>query len=99
MPSYFLTNKAVEDLRDIWNYTCNRWSEEQADRYYLALADEFSAIVKATSSGRSYAGISRQLRGTKVNSHVVFYRSLEGGLVEITRILHSRMDLKSRIAE
>ena len=24
MPKYFLSNKAVEDLSDIWNYTYNK---------------------------------------------------------------------------
>lgn len=25
------TRKAVEDLSDIWNYTTDKWSEQQAD--------------------------------------------------------------------
>lgn len=35
MNSYVLTNKAVEDLSSIWNYTAEEWSEVQADRYYF----------------------------------------------------------------
>jgi len=34
MAEYVLTNKAVADLSDIWNYTFNVWSESQADKYY-----------------------------------------------------------------
>ena len=34
MPKFHLTNKAVEDLSDIWEYTYAEWSEEQADFYY-----------------------------------------------------------------
>ena len=33
MAKYKLTNKAVEDLSDIWNYTFDHWSERQADFY------------------------------------------------------------------
>ena len=33
MADYRLTNKAVADLSDIWNYTCETWSEQQADKY------------------------------------------------------------------
>lgn len=33
MPKYILTNKAVEDLSTIWNYTFEVWSETQADKY------------------------------------------------------------------
>lgn len=31
MAKYKLTNKAVNDLTRIWNYTIDRWSENQAD--------------------------------------------------------------------
>ena len=34
MAKFHLTNKAVEDLAQIWNYTYDEWSENQADRYY-----------------------------------------------------------------
>ena len=37
MAEYKLTNKAVEDLNDIWEYTIEKWSEEQADKYYNLL--------------------------------------------------------------
>ena len=37
MAKYLLTNKAVEDLADIWNYTFDVWSEKQADAYYNML--------------------------------------------------------------
>jgi len=28
------TNNAVKDLTDIWSYTLDTWSENQADKYY-----------------------------------------------------------------
>ncbi|WP_420318747.1 type II toxin-antitoxin system RelE/ParE family toxin [Ekhidna sp.] len=34
MANYQLTNLAVQDLTDIWNYTFDNWSEQQADVYY-----------------------------------------------------------------
>ena len=34
MAKHKLTNKAVEDLTEIWNYTYDKWSEYQADKYY-----------------------------------------------------------------
>lgn len=39
MAKYSLTNKAVEDLSDIWNYTFDHWSERQADIYYQMLIE------------------------------------------------------------
>ena len=43
MAEYKLTNKAVEDLSKIWDYTFEVWSEKQADKYYDGL---ISIIVK-----------------------------------------------------
>ncbi len=37
MAKYKLTNKAVEDLSKIWDYTFEVWSEQQADKYYDGL--------------------------------------------------------------
>jgi toxin ParE1/3/4 len=35
----------------------------------------------------------------KANRHIIFYRKSPGNIIEITRILHERMDLKNRIME
>ena len=37
MASYRFTNKVVEDISNIWNYTVIKWSEHQADIYYTML--------------------------------------------------------------
>ena len=34
MPKVRYSNKAVEDLSSIWEYTLSEWSETQADEYY-----------------------------------------------------------------
>ena len=34
MVKFQLTEKAVQDLNRIWNYTYETWSEDQADDYY-----------------------------------------------------------------
>ncbi len=39
MAKYIFSNKAIEDLSDIWNYTYNKWSENQADKYYYLILE------------------------------------------------------------
>jgi len=99
MAEYKLTNKAVEDLSKIWDYTFEVWSENQADKYYYGLISDCQEIAKNPELGKNYNGISKQLFGMKANRHIIFYRTLSENYVEITRILHERMDLKKRIAE
>jgi len=99
MAEYKLTNKAVEDLSKIWDYTFEVWTEQQADKYYDELISNFKEIAENSDSGKIYEGISKQLLGIKTNRHIIFYRTLSENYVEITRILHERMDLKKRITE
>lgn len=99
MADYNLTNKAVTDLSDIWDYTVRKWSEEQADRYYGMLLESFQDIADNPELGKNYHGITSDLFGLKANRHIIFYRKLIGEPIEITRILHGRMDLKKRIKE
>jgi len=99
MGKYKLTNKAVEDLSKIWEYTFEAWSEKQADKYYQMLISNFQEIADKPNVRKSYNGIAQSLLGLKANRHIIFYRTIEENYVEITRILHERMDLKKRILE
>lgn len=99
MAEYILTNKAVVDLNSIWVYTADYWSEYQADKYYNMLIDTCQDIANNPDLGKNYDGVSSDLFGLKVNRHIIFYRKSKNKPIEITRILHERMDLKSRITE
>ena len=99
MARYRLTNKAVDDLAHIWNYTTEKWSESQADKYYQMLIDNFSEIAKNPSLGKSYSGIINDLLGLRTGRHIIFYRKTENDEIEIIRILHEQMDLKRRTKE
>ncbi|MEY8848587.1 type II toxin-antitoxin system RelE/ParE family toxin [Psychroserpens sp. XS_ASV72] len=99
MAKFNLTEKAVEDLNDIWNYTVYKWSEQQADRYYSQLRKFCQEIANDPTIGKKYDGIAKDLFGYKANRHIIFYRVQINEPIEITRILHGRMDLKNRITE
>ena len=99
MAQYKLTKKAVKDLENIWSYTFDEWSEKQADRYYKMLIASCQDIANNPRIGKSYDGITSELFGLRVNLHIIFYRVITDQQIEITRILHGRMDLENRIKE
>ena len=99
MVKYKLTNKAVEDLTRIWDYTFDKWSEKQADKYYEMLLENCQHIADDPNIGKNYGGIKDELFGLKANRHIIFYRKSNNNTIEITRILHEQMDLKNRINE
>lgn len=97
MAKYVLTNKTVEDLTRIWDYTYEAWSENQADKYYELIISAFEEIAESPALGKSYEKISKNILGFKVGKHIVFYRTLALKEVEIVRVLHERMDLKNKL--
>ncbi len=99
MAKYNLTKKAVDDLTRIWNYTFDKWSENQADKYYLMLLENCHQIACNPELGKNYSVITENLLGCKAGRHIIFYRKIEKNEVEIIRILHERMDLKNRMTE
>ncbi len=99
MAEFQLTNKAVEDLNDIWEYTIEKWSEEQADKYYNLILNSIQEIADNPELGKNYQDIEKELLGLKTNRHIIFYRKSVEKPLEITRILHGRMDLKNKINE
>ncbi len=99
MAKYKLTNKAVEDLSDIWSYTFEEWSERQADTYYDMLISNCKRIAENPSLGKNYDGIMGNLFGLRTNRHIIFYRQISKNEIEVTRILHERMDLENTILE
>jgi toxin ParE1/3/4 len=99
MADYILTNKAVDDLSKIWNYTFEAWSETQADRYYYMLLDSCQELADEKLSGKNYYEVKEDILGLSVGEHIIFYRKLRSNKIEIARILHSRMDFKNRIQE
>jgi toxin ParE1/3/4 len=99
MASYIITNKAVDDLTKIWEYTYEVWSENQADKYYNELLSDCQLIAENQNFGKIYHEISEEIFGYKSGRHILFYRKINDTKIEITRVLHSRMDLKNKIQE
>lgn len=99
MAKYSLSNKAVEDLTKIWEYTFEVWSENQADKYYKYLIDCCETIAAKPNIGKSYSEITSDLLGYQASRHIIFYRQGSSKKIEIIRILHGRMDLKSKFAD
>ena len=94
MADFYFSRKAVEDLAAIWNYTVDRYE------YYDMLVSSCRAIAENPEGlGRSYSEVAAGLLGFKASRHIIFYRVAEPGRTGIVRILHERMDIRSRLGE
>ena len=97
MGKFKFSKKAIEDLSAIWEYTYDEWSELQAEKYYSMLIETCREIADNPDIGKDYSLIAKNLYGITSGRHIIFYRRLKSKDVEIVRILHEQMDLKSRI--
>jgi len=93
---YVISKKAVSDLEEIWLYTAEKWSIDQADRYYNLIFDEIQFICKNVNAGKPMEHVRKGYRASKVKSHLIFYR-IQNNIVEVIRILHERMDIENRL--
>lgn len=99
MANYLLSNKAVEDLTNIWSYTYYNWSEKQADKYYELLIYAFNQIAEKPEIGKIYSDVNPKLFGLNIGKHIIFYHQSKSNSIEIIRILHEQMDYKNRLKD
>ena len=91
------TNNALDDLVEIWDYTVAEWSQNQAESYYNLIMDSCMDIANSPEIGKSYEILSLNVLGYKCGQHIIFYRVIAKNEVEIARVLHGMMDLKTKI--
>ncbi len=94
---YEISEKANVDIENIWLFTYENWSQEQADRYYNLIMDEIEYISENFESGISRDYLRKGYCSTRVKSHIIFYKKSPINTVEIIRILHQKMDVESRM--
>ena len=99
MAKVILRQRAINDLNEIWDYTFEKWSEKQAEKYYAAIKFACKEIGENPDIGKEYSGINKKLLGFKTAKHIIFYHLITENEIEVIRILHKRMDLKNRLTE
>ncbi len=97
MAKVIFRQEAIDDLNTIWEYTFEQWSEIQADHYYAMLKLACKEIGKNPGIGKEYDTIAQHVFGLHSGRHIIFYRHIERGEIDVIRILHERMDLKFRL--
>ena len=96
MAKFKLSNRAVEDLAGIWEYTFEKWSEKQADKYYDLLIASCHDLANNPEFGKNYEIGINGVFGFKSGEHIIFFIELQKDEIEIVRILHGMMDLKNK---
>ena len=83
-------------MEDIWDYSLERWGEEQADSYLRQIALVCQGIANGSHPGSSAEAIQPGLRKALVNMHVLYYRETADSIV-VARVLHQRMNVLDHV--
>jgi toxin ParE1/3/4 len=87
-----LRPRALADLENIWRYTTEQWSEEQAEIYHNKIVDSMAALATGRLRGRSAEDVRPGYLKYRIGSHFIFYRTAGYG-IDVIRILHQQMDV------
>jgi toxin ParE1/3/4 len=96
MRRFALSPRAQADLDEIWDYSATRWGVLQSEAYVRLIQTAMQTLAASPGLGRTCDAIRRGYRRHPAGSHVIFYRQ-HGGIIEIIRILHQRMDVGSHL--
>jgi toxin ParE1/3/4 len=99
MANYRITRLAQSDLQSIWDYTVEQWSLSQAEKYIDGLFDCFDAIADGTTQVKAVDHIRQGYKKAVYGRHVVFFKFGNDQVTEIIRVLHSSMDIETRLAD
>lgn len=91
MASYRLSPLAESDLEQIWLYTLNEWSLDQANLYLDQIMDAIEELASGRKQGRKL-GIRDGYLKFAVGRHFVFFRRAEG-TTDVFRVLLQSMDV------
>lgn len=108
MARFRLARRAQTDLSIILADSAERWGPEASSRYRAALISAMRQVAfdPEGPSTRARADIRADLRSFHLRNlrqdrrkprvrrpvHVLYYRVIEPGLIEIVRVLHDRME-------
>ena len=92
---YRLSPLAEADLENIWNYTVETWSVEQAEIYHSSIFIAFEELTNGNRIGR----VSNAREGYfkyAAGMHMIYFKQTDSG-IDVIRILLQKMDVSRHL--
>lgn len=94
MPTYKITPRALNDLKNIAHYTENNWGRTQKNTYLKNLESRFVWLAENPQLGKLRHDICEGYYSFPEGQHVVFYL-IDSRVIHIIGIPHKDMDIIS----
>jgi toxin ParE1/3/4 len=87
-----LSPAARADLEQIWEYSSERWDDDQVEDYLREIQRAIERVVSHPTIGRACDDVRPGDRQHAVGSHTLYYRIGSDDVIDVIRVLHQRMD-------
>jgi len=94
---YTLTNRAAQDLREIYDFSFRQFGERQAETYLASPEQRFDQLAQQPASGRPMPHLRPGYLRNMCLRHAIFYTQSTDGIL-IVRILHQSMDFARHLS-
>ncbi|MFN3165756.1 MAG: type II toxin-antitoxin system RelE/ParE family toxin [Phycisphaeraceae bacterium] len=98
MARIFLTDRALDDLESIYQYSIDRWGRRVADRYLESYDSAFDLLRSEPALLKENPDCPGWLRFYRVQKHWVVCDQV-GKRIYVLTIKHGAMDLPARLGE
>lgn len=96
--TFEISKLALNDLDEIWKYTAQQWSKQQANKYYKEIFQLINEICNNSDLGKSIDEVKKGHRRINVKSLMIVYK-IVNEKIYIDRILHQKMDIEKHLIE
>ncbi|MFT6335519.1 MAG: toxin ParE1/3/4 [Saprospiraceae bacterium] len=97
MLKYELSSRAQVDIENIWTYTFENWSRDQANKYFDFIQSEVILICRYPESQRALKLSTRSIGIRRAKSQLIIF-NIKNNKVFVIRILHKSMDLEKHLS-
>lgn len=98
MRRLILRPTAESDLSDIWDYTSERWSLQQARTYAAGMTEVLFLLCEQPEIAPVYGKLTPPIRVHRFRSHLVIFIA-DDDHIDVIRVVHSRSNWSDLLVE
>ena len=90
--------EAIRDILEAWSFVATNNGEAAADAFVAKIRQKTDALATQPSIGRRRPELGTDVRSLPVDSYLIFYRPIRGG-IRVIRLLHGKRDIEAAFTD
>jgi len=95
---YILSPLARVDLNKIWDFSADRWDENQAEAYLRIIQAAIEVAAENPLLSSAIDDVRPGYRRHRAGAHLILFRQIAGA-IDVVRVLHEKMDVASHLPD